>query len=223
MLVFKLSVILFGLLCSFQANAQNRYSGTYNRIGIQAGITHGGIGTTNFVITPKPGFTAGLTTRANVYNNLLIIYGVNFHEFKMGIESRAEGSGEPVEIDFKATGAQLNLFLGHKLIGEHLSIEAGPVLQINSKLETEKQYQEHYINAYDIQTKDLEDISRINFNVAGSISGGFRSFKVWLQYQYGVSNILKDLNSKELENKDSRATDLEGHSGLATAGILMYF
>lgn len=215
----KLLLILAVFSISFQANSQ-RYSETYNRFGLQAGISYGGINSENFLITPGSGFMAGLTTRANVYNNFLILYGVNFHQWNMSIEG---SDPETSEIDFKATGVQLNLFVGHKIIGEHLSIEAGPVLQLNSKLEAGEEYQELYINGYNIQAKDLEDISRINFNLAGGISGGFSSFKVWLQYQYGVSNILKDLNSEELKNKDSRATDLKGHTGLATAGILMYF
>jgi hypothetical protein len=204
-------------------NAQRRFNDNYNRLGIQAGITHGGINSDNFNTSPKTSYMAGLTTRASFKKQFLIIYGVNFYEFNTSMTgNKTNLLQNPTEIDFNVTGVQLNLFLGTKIFGEYLSIEAGPVLQVNSKMTTEDRYKNYFIEDYKIQAEDLEDISKINLNLAANISAGIRDVKFWFQYQYGVNNIFKVLNSKELENKDSRATNLKAHMGFATAGIVVY-
>jgi len=220
---FRIFIFFPLLVFTFNMNAQRRFNDNYNRLGIQAGITHGGINSDNFNTSPKTSYMAGLTTRASFYRNFLIIYGVNFYEFKTGITGHETNLFQsPTEIDFNITGVQLNLFLGTKIFGEYLSVEAGPVLQINSKMTTEDRYKNYYVEDYNFQAEDLEDISKINLNLAANISAGIRDVKFWFQYQYGVNNVFKGLNTKELENKDSRATNLKGHMGFATAGIVVY-
>ena len=214
------SVFVFAL----NMNAQRRYNDNYNRLGIQAGITTGGISSEDFNTHQKTSYMAGLTTRASFFRNYLIIYGVNFFKFKTGFPGNEPNLAQstPTEIDFNITGVQLNLFLGTKIFGENLSIEAGPVLQVNSKMAAEDRYKKYFIEDYNIQAEDLEDISKINLNLAANISAGFRDVKFWFQYQYGINNIFKGLNTKVLENKDSRATNLKGNMGFATAGIVVY-
>ena len=216
--------ILFPVFAfALNMNAQRRYNDNYNRLGIQAGITHGGISSDNFNTSQKTSYMAGLTTRASFYRNFLIIYGVNFYEFKTGLTGYESNlSQSPAEIDFNASAVQLNLFLGTKILGEYLSIEAGPVLQVNGKLIAEESRKDYFMEDYNLQAKDLEDISKINLNLAANISAGIRDVKFWIQYQYGLTNIFKNLNTKGLQNKDSRATNLKGTMGFATAGIVVY-
>lgn len=216
---YVLAIFLFFFL---QMNAQRRDADMYNRLGFQAGITYGGIQTNNFETTVRTGFIGGLTTRATAYNNFLVIYGVNFFQSNTGIRISETPSGQFQEVDFKATGVQLNLFAGHKIFGEHLSIEAGPVLQINSKWKPNEEFGDYYVEGYLLQAKDLEGISRVNLNAAVNLSAGFSSIKFWFQYQYGVNNIFKNLNSEDLRSIDSRAAYLNGHLGLAAAGIVIY-
>lgn len=222
---FRSILLLSVFICTQFSHAQGRnYGGdSYNKLGAQVGVTYGAIESDNFNISKRTGIMGGLTTRANVYNNFLVVYGVNFYSMSNGIMGHALGSNESTEIDFKTTGVQLNLFAGHKIIGEHLSIEAGPILQVNSKWTVDNQYKNYLIEDYILTAQDLEEVSRINFNLAASISGGFRDVKLWLQYQYGVTNFLKDLNDGDLQNIDPRVANLEGHLGLATAGVVYYF
>lgn len=222
-LKFLLFISIF--TCLNPINAQNRnYGGdSYNRLGIQAGVTYGGIESDNFTTTKNTGIMAGLTTRSNVWNNFLVVYGVNFYTMKTGIMGHELSSSQMENMDFKNTGVQLNLFAGHKLIGEHLSVELGPILQINSKWEVEEKFENYLVEDYIITAKDLEEVSRVNLNVAANVSAGFPDIKIWVQYQYGVSNFIKNLNEKGLQIKDPRATNLEGHLGLATAGVVYYF
>jgi len=220
-------LFFFVFICSLfnPLAAQRRNSGgdSYNRLGIQAGVTYGGIDSDSFNTTKTTGFTGGLSTRANVYNNFIVIYGVNFYSMKTGIMGHAINSNEFENIEFNTTGVQLNLFAGHKIIKEHLSIEAGPVLQINSKWEVDNQFEDHLIEDYSFTAKDLEEVSRVNLNIAVGLSAGVADVKLWLQYQYGVSNFFNNLNDGDLQNKDSRAANLEGHLGMATAGVVYYF
>lgn len=220
-------VFFFILICSIfnplSAQRRNSSGDSYNRLGVQAGVTYAGIDSDNFNTSKTTGFIGGLTTRANVYNNFLVVYGVNFYSMNTGIMGHALNSNEFENIDFQTTGVQLNLFAGHKIIKEHLSIEAGPVLQINSKWEVDNQFKDHLIEDYLFTAKDLEEVSRVNLNIAASLSAGIADVKLWFQYQYGVSNFLNNLNDGDLQNKDSHAANLEGHLGMATAGVVYYF
>lgn len=218
-LKYFLPVVFF--ISFFQGNAQRRDGDIYHQLGIQAGVTYGGILTEDFNTYNRYGFIGGLTTRAT-YDNFIIIYGINFFESNTVMNISETPTGQFSEIDFKATGVQLNLFAGYKLFGEHLSIEGGPVLQVNSKWKPDRGFENYYVEGYSFQAKDLEEISRVNFNAAANLSAGFRSIKFWFQYQYGVNNIFSKLNSGDLRNKDSRSADLNGHLGLAAAGIVIY-
>ena len=216
--------LLTGLFFSLNAYCQPRFTGdSYNRLGIQAGVSYTQFHSDKLTFKSRPGLMAGLTTRANTVNKFLVIYGVNFYQFNTSMDVLQENSRETLEMDFKATGVQLNLFMGHKLIGEHLSIEAGPVFQINSKLIPEEGKENYTLQDYNLVAADLEDISRVNFNLAVNVSMGFPAVKLWCQYQYGVTNTFRNIDMEALQNKDSRLTTLKGNLGMAVAGMVVYF
>jgi hypothetical protein len=97
---------------------------------------------------------------------------------------------EPEEIDFKTNGVQFNFFVGHKIIGEYLIIEAGPLVQINSKLFLMKDRENAMVKDYDLVAESLEDISRDEFQPSPpGCPGDYAKIKFWIQYQYGFSNI----------------------------------
>lgn len=199
-----------------------RYSESYNRLGIRAGFIYGGINSEDLNTSSGTGFTGGLHTRSNVYNKLIAVYGINFFQYNTGVSLVRENGAGNVETDFKATGVQINLFAGHKIIGDHLSVEAGPVLQINSKWSPADNFKQLKVQGYDILASDLEEISRVNLSVAAGVSAGLESFKFTFQYQYGLTNIFRGLDSEELGNKDPRAAGLRGRQNLAIAGIVFY-
>lgn len=211
------------LMVAGEAFSQKYRKDVYNTLGIQAGINYGGFASDNLGVSPGMGFSAGLSTRANVYNNFLFLYGIKYFQYNTGIDVREEGRSEVSEINLKTNGVQLNFFGGHKIIGDHLSIEAGPVVQINSKLMADKGYENAMIDGYLLKAESLEDISRINFAVAGQVSTGIRRLKVWAQYQYGLSNMFRHLEPEETGGNGSRVTELHGAVRLATMGIVFYF
>jgi hypothetical protein len=218
-----LFVLIFFFL-TIQVFSQRSYpKEVYNTLGVQAGINYGGFTSDNLRLSPGMGFSAGLSTRANIYNNFLFLYGIKYFQYNTGIDVREEGRSGISEINLRTNGVQLNFFAGHKIIGDYLSIEAGPVVQINSKLMTDEGYEDAIVEGYLLKAEDLEDISKINFAIAGQVSAGIRRLKVWAQYQYGLSNMFRNLEPEEIDGNGSRVTDLQGAVRLATVGIVFYF
>lgn len=217
-------ILLPLLFITFTGYSQYRFTGdTYNRLGIQAGIHKSKIESDNFNFIEKQGYMAGFTTRANSRQFLIVVYGVNFYQFNSGMQVLEENTLKPVEIDFKGTGVQINLFAGTKLIGEYLSIEGGPVLQLNGKWEPEKGKENYLIPNYDLVAGDIADVSKVNFNLAVSVSAGLPGVKLWCQYQHGMSNMFRNLDLEELQNKDPAVNNLKGALRMATAGLVVYF
>lgn len=214
---------LIFLVFTSEAFSQKYRKDVYNTLGVQAGINYGGLSSDNLTMSPGTGFSAGLSTRANVYNNFLFLYGIKYFQYNTGIDVREEGRSEVSEINLRTNGVQLNFFAGHKIVGDYLSVEVGPVVQINSKLMADEGYENAMVEGYLLKAEHLEDISKINFAVAGQVSAGIRRFKVWVQYQYGLSNMFRNLEPEETGENGSRVTDLQGAVRLATAGIVFYF
>lgn len=196
---------------------------SYNRLGIQGGINYVNISSKDFRFNNQMGYTAGFSTRATAGEKIFFIYGVNFHEFNTSLETLEPISLEPEEIDFNATGVQINLFVGHKLLKEYLSLEMGPLIQINSKLSPEEGKENYVLKEYEITAIDLKEISRMNFSLSAGISGGLPWLKLWAQYQYGLSNLFNKLNYDELREKDPTITSFKGNMQLVAAGIVFYF
>jgi len=220
----SLILLIFAIIFAVNAHAQRKFPpNSYNRLGIQGGITYGNLHSNNFSFIDRYGYTAGLSTRATAGEQIFFIYGVNFHEFRTGLETLNPITLEQEEIDFKATGVQINFFVGHKLIQEYLSFEMGPLVQINSKLSPEEGKGYHLIQEYDLIASDLEKISQMNFSLAAGLSGGLPGIKLWVQYQYGLSNLFSKYNYVELRESDPDVPNLKANMRMMTAGLVVYF
>ncbi len=213
-------LILFTFILSFQAYSQRNYN-EFNVIGVSAGLTLYDIKTDDLSTQSKESFMFGLQIRGNVYNNFDMMYGVAFYDTNISVlaNSVPEG-GTQRELNYNIQSAQISVLWGYKIIREHLSIEAGPVLNINGRLTLkDTQYENYIIDGYDtLRAIELEDISKVNFHLAAGLTTGFRNFRVFGQYQYGVTNMLNKLNSSNLEYKD-----FKGNANLITVGVTAYF
>ena len=217
-----LSIVLF---FSFSVNAQRSiWDGSYNRLGIQAGVNHFNIITNDFQVTPKISWTAGFTTRASFYENWQFVYGVNFYDFKLDIEGRekVELTSPLQAIEYNMIGVQGNFFASYKLYEHYLSAEVGPVVQVNGKLDARQDKELWYIGNYNINAIDIEKISAFNVNLAVGLSGGMETLKFWVQYQYGLNNMLKGLDDEGLSEKDPGMTNLKGHMSMVAGGITIF-
>lgn len=203
-----------------QVHAQRNYK-EFNVIGVSGGLTIYDIQTDDLITTSRESYMLGFQMRGNVYNNFDMMYGIAFYDTSIGVSASSSPGGNIKEaLDYNMQSAQISILAGYKIIKEHLSVEAGPVLNINGKLTLKDTALENYfVEGYNtLRAIDLEDVSKVNFHLAAGLTAGFRNFRIFGQYQYGVTNVLNKLNDQNLE-KDN----FKGHSSLLTVGVTAYF
>ncbi len=211
--------VTFSLLIIQQAISQRNYDG-YNKIGISGGITFFDIATSDLNTKQANGFMAGFTTRGSFRNNFDLIYGINFYGTQVEIFGRnLEDILDTQYINFSINSVQINFLTSFNIVKHHLSLEFGPVLNVNSKMKVNnEQFEEYILEGYDfLKAKEIQDISPVNFHLAGGLTVGIENFRVIVQYQYGLTNMLNKLNDKNLEN-----TDFKGNSTTITISIVVY-
>lgn len=224
-MVLKKIILLCIIFCfPYVSNAQGMWYGEYDRLGLQAGINSFNIISGDLPISSGISWTAGFTGRSSFYEDFQFVYGVNFFDFQNTVAGRTKSdpASDYSDIEFNTIGVQGNFFASYKVLDHFLSVEAGPVIQVNGDFKARQDKELYYIQDYNLQAIDIEEISTLNFNFAVGLTGGFESVKLWIQYQRGINNILQGLNDKDLAEKDPGAADLNGHLSLLMAGIVMF-
>lgn len=221
---FKNLLILFVLFLFGNSVFSQRKlpANSYNRVGVQGGITYSKISSADLDFNYGTGYTGGFSTRATAGDHFLFIYGINFFKAKTSMEVREVITLEPRNINFNLSGAQINFLLGYRILGEHLGVELGPILQLSGKLTPDEGSENYWLRDYDMNVEVLENITKANMSLAAQISGGFPKLKLWVQYQYGISNMFGDIDLQAIPEKNSAAEDPRGTMRMATAGIVFY-
>lgn len=206
------------LLAVFQIHAQRR-RGDANYLGVQAKGAVFTINTSDLPVDTGKGFIAGFTTRGRFYNDFDLVYGLDFLLANLEVLSQ-----EDTKLSYKIQGVHLNVLGSYRIIDQYLSVEAGPILSLTSKLKLDdNNTANQIIKGYTALTaQDIEDISPFNLNGYIGITGGLRHIRLTLGYQYAFFNTLKKLNSQELKNKEPAATHFKGNTAIITAGLLVY-
>jgi hypothetical protein len=215
----NLIFVTISLLLFQQTFAQRNYDG-YNFLGIQGGITLFDIQTNDLVTKQKEGFTAGFTTRGAFRNDFDLIYGLSFQSAAIGVEGRNPAGANKQDIGYTIQGVQINFLGSYNIIVKHLSLEFGPVFDINGKMKLDDdKYEDYILTDYNTLTaKDIQDISKFNVRLAGGLTAGLENFRISAQYQYGLTNMLGALNGKELENEN-----FKGNSTTIIVAGVIYF
>jgi len=201
------------VLISMSALAQYEYRDS-NRIGISFGINQFTLNTKNFQSSPGTGWNAGLSMRGNYYNNWDMVYAMQFSENNFTVNTRSGFITE--ETTYKLPSAQVSLMMSYKIVENHLSVEFGPVVQINGKLKVDSGSENNIISGTTLLAKDIVDISRFNFYPAVGITTGFRHLRLNVFYQYGINNMLANLNSQNL------GVNFKGNPGILNANMILY-
>ncbi|MBT0607137.1 PorT family protein [Aequorivita echinoideorum] len=205
------------LLISQSISAQRNYGG-YNFLGITGGLTFFDINTDDFVTSQSTGFMAGFSARGAFRNDFDLIYGLTVQNSQVSIQ--ASNAASTQFVDYSLLGAQIHFMGSYNIVVKHLSIEFGPVLNVNGKLNLEQeQFEDYVITGYnELRAQDILDISKIDFRVAAGITAGFEHFRISGQYQYGVTNMLNNLNEQNLE-----INDFKGNSSTLIVSGVIYF
>ena len=160
-----------------------------NRIGLSFGVSQTTLFTNNFTTKPEMGFAGGLSVRGNYYNNWSMIYGMQFFSNNFSTESTLNQ-----KIKYNLSGVQIRLLLSYNVIQDHVSIDFGPVLQINGKLKTEGANDNKTIKGTLLKASQIEDVSPISGNFYLGCSAGSKTIRAVVFYEYGFTNILNRLN-----------------------------
>ncbi len=197
-----------------------------NGFSVFGGITKFDITTDNFVTSQGDGFLGGMSATVDIplrwYN---VSFGMQLSESNIDILGRpALVSTESEFVNYKMFAAQVAMLLNIKAIKNHFTIDVGPMLQYNGKLEFKNKDQEgYYINNYtNLAAEDITNISQFNLNGVVGASLGIRNFKLRAQYIYGFTNIL---NKLENENLDATGGDarFKGNQSMLVLGAMISF
>lgn len=176
----------------------------YNLIGVSGGVSLYDISTSDLNTKQGVGFAGELTTRGTFYNEFDLIWGVGFLNNNLEILGRnLEDTGQQY-IDYTIQNFQLKLLGSWNIVRHTLTLEFGPVLNVNGKMSLDNDnFEDSILDGYtELTAGDIEDISRVNFHLQAGISSGIKRARLSAQYQYGVTNTLGNLNDKNLENSD---------------------
>ena len=214
-------IVTFFLLFFQQSFAQRNY-GDYNRIGITGGFTLFDITTSDLTTEQGQGFEGGFTTRGAFRGPFDLIYGISFFNSSIGVKGSvgANGTGDTQFINYQIQAAQIGFLGSLNIVKQHLSLEFGPILNINGKMKLDTdRYKDYILEGYStLRAQDIQDINRINFRVAGGLTAGFESFRVGAMYQYGLTNLLGRLNDENFEK-----TSFKGNSSTLIFSGTFYF
>jgi len=190
-------------LCFVQlATAQRNYDQN-NHLGLIGGIGLFDINTSDFETEQGTGYLFAFTTRGAFYNNFDLIYGINFIQNEVGILANnlidPTSTFQSQYVNYSMQSVQINLLGSFNIIKNHLSIEAGPLLNVNGKLKLDREEFENFtVEGYNTLTSgDLENVSRVHFHLVTGITAGIENFRLGAMYQYGVTNLFERFNDSE--------------------------
>jgi len=214
----KKLTLLLTLLVSITVAAQHGYRDG-NRIGITAGVTQTSLMTSNFNAKPELGWAGGMSVRGNYYNDSSMIFGMQFFENNFSLETNSLQDGAE-NLKYKAMGVQIRLLYSYNIVKNHVSIDLGPVLQINDKLKISKKDELNNIVGTNLRAGDILDVTKINGNLYAGIAAGNRRVRAIISYQYGLNNFLNNLNKKQELKLLTNNTSFKGHLGIISGQLL---
>lgn len=210
----KISFTLFFVFISITAFSQYKYRDS-NRIGISFGVNQFTLNTDNFQTKPELGWNVGLSMRGNFYNNWDMVYNIQFSENNFSVATNTFTLAKE-DVNYKLASAQVSLQVSYKLVENHLSIEFGPIVQVNGKLNIDNSDENNVISGTTLLAKDIREISNFNFYPTVGITFGVRHLRANVSYQYGVNNMLENLNNKNL------GVNFKGNPGILNGNLIIY-
>ncbi|PWA06934.1 PorT family protein [Flavobacterium psychrotolerans] len=212
------------VLMTIVASAQYGYRDG-NRIGITLGITQMSLATNNFKTKPELGWVGGMAVRGNYYDNFSMIFGMQFTESSFSVATKTKTFLKNEDVKYTLSGAQIRLILSYNIIKDRVSIDLGPILQVNGKLRIDAKSENNIVldnsgKPTTLIAKDIIDVTTINGNLYAGISAGNRRVRAIICYQCGMNNMLNHLNKDpELITKNN-GNSFKGHLGILSGQIL---
>jgi hypothetical protein len=103
--------------------------------------------------------------------------------------------------------------LSYKFIENHLSVEFGPMVQVNGKLAIQETDEDYIVKGNPtVSAKDLTDISNVTIYPVVGLTAGVRNVRLNVTYQYGINNMLGKIDG-----------DFKGNASVVNGNIIFYF
>ena len=214
----KYKILIIFCLSSVISFAQYRKNDG-NRIGITGGVTLTNLYAPTLKFKPETGWIGGLSVRGNFYNDKWsMIYGMQFTESKFSLNT-TNAVLQQERVTYKLSGVQVRILGSYHLIADNLAFDFGPVLQINGKLKIADESKTNVIVNSGLTADEITAINQINGNLYLGLSGGGRVIRANLFYQYGITNMMGNLNDKnELKIKNNNKS-FNAHMGMISGQL----
>ena len=186
-----------------------------NRIGLSGGISQTSLFTSNFKSEHAMGFAGGISVRGNYYNDWSMIYGMQFFANNFSL-----ASVNNQKIKYSIQGVKVRLLLSYNVIEDHVSIDFGPVLQINGKLGVAASDESKVIKGTFLKADQIVDISPVSGNFYLGCSAGSRTVRAVIFYEYGFTNILNKLNKDVTLQASNNGDNFKGNLGVINAQLI---
>ncbi|WPR72243.1 PorT family protein [Flavobacterium sp. NG2] len=207
-------LIAFLFLSTIYTHAQYGYRDS-NRIGITIGVNQMTLNTDNFQTKAETGWNGGLSMRGNFYNSWDMIYAMQFSENNFSVATKYNGIIDE-DVKYKLPSAQISLQLSYVILENHLSFEFGPIVQLNGKLKLDADKENNTINGTTLRAIDIIDVSKFNLFPTVGITAGGKHLRFNVSYQYGVTNLLGNLNS------NNQGNNLRGNASIINGNMIIY-
>ena len=202
------------LLCTTFGFAQYGYRDG-NRIGLSGGISQTTLFTSNFDAKPGMGFAGGLSVRGNYYDNLSMIYGMQFFSNSFSLASSLNQ-----DIKYTTQGVQIRLLLSYNVVLDHVSLDFGPVLQINGKLQLSPTDENKTIKGTLLKANQIVDITPVSGNFYLGCSAGSKTIRAVIFYEYGFTNFLNKLNKDDSLKALNNGVSFKGNLGTINGQVI---
>ena len=186
-----------------------------NRIGLSGGISQTSLFTSNFKSEHAMGFAGGISVRGNYYNDWSMIYGMQFFANNFLLESTFDQ-----KIKYSIQGVKVRLLLSYNVVEDHVSLDFGPVLQINGKLGVATSDEDKVIKGTFLKADQIVDISPVSGNFYLGCSAGSRTVRAVIFYEYGFTNILNKLNKDVTLQALNNGNNFKGNLGVINAQVI---
>lgn len=205
------NLIILLLLATTIGSAQYGYRDS-NMIGITLGLNQFNVNTSDFETKPSDGWNVGLSMRGNAFNDWDAIYGLQFSEYNFTVATLSQAFIER-ETNYKLSCANVTFQLSYKFIENHLSVEFGPMVQVNGKLAIEETEEDYIVKGNPtVLAKDLTDISNVTIYPVVGLTAGVRNVRLNVTYQYGINNMFGKIDG-----------DFKGNASVVNGNIIFYF
>jgi Outer membrane protein beta-barrel domain len=207
------------LLLGFSAIAQRRNKDA-NYIGVSFGVNQLTLNTSSIDATVESGFQGGLSVRGNFYNDWDMVFGMQFSETRLSFDSKEAVTSKIEKVEFKLPGVQVFVTPSYKIVENHLSVEFGPMIQINDKFKYQSDLETNtLLTNSNVTVKDFASVSNLNISLIAGITAGLKHLRVNVQYQAGVTNLLNKVNNGDF----GASTNFTGRTGTLVGNLIVYF